>query len=103
MLKTLGRFRGPITRFGLDKNQRKKSFIRLSLAGVNFTKIYRAAFSFVSFWVAFLYLHRFELLLAHEYWRKSAHKMLVKLASGCHDFKDFLAFQPRPRSKRIPA
>jgi hypothetical protein len=55
-----------------------------AITGVNFTNILRALFWYKSFAQSFfvLTLHfRFELLLAKEYWRKCAHKMLVKLTT----------------------
>ncbi len=47
---------------------------------------YAQLFLYKSYSQSFLYLHiRFELFLAQEYWRKCAHKMLVKLTRGVKD------------------
>ncbi len=63
-------------------HQCKKYYLN-GFLGVNFTDILRVAFLYKSFAQSFLHLHfRFELLLAKEYWRKSAYKMLVKLTLG---------------------
>ncbi len=54
--------------------------------GLNFTNFLRAAFLYETF-VLFCGLHlRFDLFLAQEYWRKCAHKMLVKLTKGIRHF-----------------
>jgi hypothetical protein len=53
--------------------------MKLSHPRVNFTNILRAIFCTKVLHAAFLHLNiRFELFLAQEYWRKCAHKMLVK-------------------------
>jgi hypothetical protein len=57
-------------------------FLKL-FSGVNFTNILTCSFSIQKVLrEAFLYLHfMFEFSLEQEYWRKCAHKILVKLTS----------------------
>jgi hypothetical protein len=56
---------------------------KASTAGVNFTNIFQAAFSYESFLCSFYVLTIWVCnFLAKGFWQKTAHKMLVKLTPG---------------------
>jgi len=65
------------------------------IAGVNFTNILRAAFSYESFFPAFMCLQfGFVIFWRKDFATKAEHKMLVKLTPG---IKRFNIFMPKIR------